>query len=144
MAIKTFQPTKKITVLIVDDHEVVRRGLTLILNQEPDFQVIGEARDGQEAVERVKESAPDIILMDWKMPRLDGLHAAIEIKRLSAESRILMLTGAPMEQSVVDILGQGIDGFVKKDISPEMLAQAIRVVHSGKPFFGSRYFRSID
>jgi DNA-binding NarL/FixJ family response regulator len=126
----------KIRILIADDHEVVRRGIVLVLRQEPDFQIIGEARDGQEAVSMVFDSVPDVILLDWKMPRLDGVLAAKEIRRQSATTRILMLSGAPVEAAVLDALDQGIDGFVHKDISPGDLAHAIRVVAEGKPYLG--------
>lgn len=127
---------KKIRILIVDDHEVVRRGLALVLSQEADFEVIGEAKDGVDAVAMVIETAPDIVLLDWKMPRMDGVQAAREIRRQMATSRILMLSGASVELSVLDTLDQGIDGFVNKDISPDLLAHAIRVVDSGKPYLG--------
>ena len=126
----------KIRILIADDHEVVRRGLALVLRQEPDFEIVGEARDGQEAVSMVFDSVPDIILMDWKMPRLDGVLAAKEIKHQSATTRILILSGAPIEAAVLDALDKGIDGFVHKDISPRDLAHAIRVVAQGKPYLG--------
>ena len=109
-------------ILIVDDHEVVRRGLALLLNQEPDLEVIGEARDGQESVSMVVEMQPDIVLLDWKMPRLDGLQAARQIRHKAAASRILMLSGAPLDSAVFDAIDQGIDGFVSKDISPADLS----------------------
>ena len=126
----------KIRILIADDHEVVRRGLALVLRQEADFEIAGEARDGQEAVSMVFDTVPDIILMDWKMPRLDGVLAAKEIRHQSATTRILMLSGAPVEAAVLDALDKGIDGFVHKDISPGDLAHAIRVVAQGKPYLG--------
>ena len=126
----------KIRILIVDDHEVVRRGLALVLDQEPDFQIIGEACDGQEAVSMVFDTVPDLVLLDWKMPRLDGVAAAKEIRQQLATTRILMLSGAPVEAAVFDALDQGIDGFVHKDISPVDLAHAIRIVAEGKPYLG--------
>ena len=125
-----------IRILIADDHEVVRRGLALLLKQETGLEVIGEARDGQETVSMVIELQPDIILLDWKMPRLDGLQAARQIRRNAAASRILMLSGAPLDSAVFDALDQGIDGFVNKDVSPAELAHAIRVVASGRPYLG--------
>lgn len=125
-----------IRILIADDHEVVRRGLALLLKQEPDLEVIGEARDGREAVSMVIEMQPDVVLLDWKMPHLDGLMAAQQIRLYVATSRILMLSGAPLDSSVLDALDQGIDGFVNKDVSPADLAHAIRIVAAGKPYLG--------
>ena len=127
---------EKIRILIADDHEVVRRGLTLLLSQEPGFEIVGEARDGQEAVTKVLATHPDILLLDWKMPRLDGIKAAKAIREQTTETRILMLSGAPLETAVLDALDQGIDGFVHKDISPSDLAHAIRVVNDGRPYLG--------
>jgi DNA-binding NarL/FixJ family response regulator len=125
-----------INILIVDDHEVVRRGLALLLRQEKDFQVIGEARDGREAVALAIELQPDIVLLDWKMPRMDGLQAAHRIKQHVATTRCLMLSGAPLETAVFDGLDQGIDGFVHKDSSPDDLFYAIRTVSRGNSYLG--------
>jgi DNA-binding NarL/FixJ family response regulator len=125
-----------IRLLIADDHEVVRRGLVLVLRQESGIQVIGEACDGQEAVSMAIELAPDVVLLDWKMPRLDGLQAAREIRLHAATSRVLMLSGAPLDARVLDTLDEGIDGFVHKDVSPADLAHAIRVIAAGKPYLG--------
>ena len=125
-----------IRLLIVDDHEVVRRGLALLLRQEEDLHVIGEAKDGREAVELAGELRPDVILLDWKMPRLDGLQAARQIRDSVSTTRILMLSGAPLDSAVFDALDQGIDGFVNKDVSPTDLAHAVRVVAAGRPYLG--------
>jgi DNA-binding NarL/FixJ family response regulator len=125
-----------IRILIADDHEVVRRGLILVLSQEPDFEIVGEARDGQEAINMVFDTVPDVIVLDHKMPRLDGILAAKEIRRQLVTCRILMLSGAPIETAVLEALDLGIDGYVHKDISPADLARAIRVVASGKPHLG--------
>jgi DNA-binding NarL/FixJ family response regulator len=107
-----------------------------MLNQEPDFEVIGEARDRQEAVSKVLESAPEILLLDWKMPLLDGVLAAKQIRKHAALTPILMLSGAPVEAAVLDALEEGINGFVHKDISPADLSHAIRVVAEGNPYLG--------
>jgi DNA-binding NarL/FixJ family response regulator len=126
----------KIRILIADDHEVVRRGLALVLRQEADFDVIGEAVDGKDALDKVLLLQPDILLLDWKMPRLDGLTAAGQIRAQNSSTRILMLSGAPLESVIFDALNHGVDGYVHKDISPADLAHAIRVVHKGKPYLG--------
>lgn len=125
-----------IRILIADDHEVVRRGLALVLKQEPDLQVVGEARDGREAVALAVELQPDIVVMDWKMPRMDGIRAAQEIRTQAPATRCLMLSGAPLETAVFDALEQGIDGFVYKDIAPDSLFFAIRSVAAGQPYLG--------
>jgi DNA-binding NarL/FixJ family response regulator len=127
---------QKIRILIADDHAVVRRGLILVLRQEPDFEVVGEARNGIEAIQMAKDSRPDLALLDWKMPDVDGLQAARKIKREAAEVRTLLLSGAPVEAAVLDALENGVDGFVHKDITPAGLAHAIRVVAAGKNFLG--------
>ncbi|MCA9991593.1 MAG: response regulator transcription factor [Anaerolineales bacterium] len=125
-----------IRILLADDHAVVRRGLVLVLRQEPDFVVVGEAQDGQEAVSMALALIPDLVLLDWKMPRLSGLQAAAEIKRNLATARTLILSGAPVEDAALDALDQGVDGFVHKDISPAGLAQAIRAVAAGQRYLG--------
>jgi DNA-binding NarL/FixJ family response regulator len=130
-------------ILIVDDHQVVRRGLALVLSQEPDFEIVGEARDGAEALNVAAELQPDIILLDWKMPRMDGLQAARAIRESVPAAHILMLSGAPLETAVFDALDQGIDGFVNKDVSPAELSHAVRVVASGKSFLGPDISRAL-
>ncbi|HFE67249.1 MAG TPA: response regulator transcription factor, partial [Chloroflexi bacterium] len=125
-----------IRIIIADDHAVVRQGLALVLGQEPDLQIVGEARDGAEAVALAAEMAPHLALLDWKMPRLDGLQAARQIKENQAGVRTLLLSGAPVETAVLDSLDQGVDGFVHKDISPAGLAHAIRVVAGGQRYLG--------
>ena len=125
-----------IRILIADDHEVVRRGLSLMLRQEPDFEVVGEARDGKEAVELTAVFHPTVVLLDWKMPRMDGLQAARAIKTAHPAIRTLMLSGAVIETAVLDSLDDGVDGHIHKDSSPSDLAHAIRIVAGGRPHLG--------
>ncbi len=134
---------RKIRILIVDDHEVVRRGLSLVLRQEDDFEIVGEAANGQEAISLIFDAVPDVVLIDWKMPQMDGLQAATQIKQQMSTTRVLMLSGAPLETAVLDALDEGIDGFVHKDISPNNLAHAIRVVAGGKPYLGSEITQAL-
>lgn len=129
-------PTDKIRIFIADDHEVVRHGLMLVLGQEPDFAIVGEAENGAEAVSKVAELVPNLALLDWKMPQMDGLQAAREIKKRIPAVRTMILSGATVETAVLDALDDGIDGFVHKDISPRQLAHAIRVVAGGKTYLG--------
>jgi DNA-binding NarL/FixJ family response regulator len=126
--------SQKIRILIADDHAVVRRGLALVLRQEPDFEIVGEASDGIEAVKMANYMSPDLVLLDWKMPRMDGLEAASQIRKLKSTVRTLLLSGAPIESAALDALDNGVDGFVIKDISPTELAYAVRVVASGKTY----------
>lgn len=133
----------QIRILIADDHEVVRKGLMLVLSQEPDFEVVGEARDGAEAVAKASGLSPDLVLLDWKMPELDGLAAAASIRRLAPTVRTLLLSGAPIEDAALDALDAGVDGFVHKDISPAGLAHAIRVVAAGKSYLGPEITRAL-
>ena len=126
--------TEKIRILIADDHAVVRRGLALVLRQEPDFEIVGEARDGIEAVKMASDMSPDLVLLDWKMSRMDGLEAASQIQQQQSGVRTLLLSGAPIESAALDALNHGVHGFVIKDISPRELAHAIRVVANGKAY----------
>ncbi len=125
-----------IRIIIADDHAVVRQGLVLVLGQESDLEIVGEARDGAEAVALAAEMEPHLALLDWKMPQLDGLQAARQIKEQQAEVCTLLLSGAPVETAVLDSLDQGVDGFVHKDISPAGLAHAIRIVAGGQRYLG--------
>jgi DNA-binding NarL/FixJ family response regulator len=133
----------QIRILIADDHEVVRKGLMLVLSQEPDFEVVGEARDGAEALAKASQLAPDLVLLDWKMPEMDGLAAAAAIRRHASTVRTLLLSGAPIEDAALDALDAGVDGFVHKDISPADLAHAIRVVAAGKSYLGPEITRAL-
>lgn len=133
----------KIRILIADDHAVVRRGLALVLRQEADFEIVAEVASGQEAVNRVFDYVPDVALLDWKMPGLDGLQTAQEIKRQMATVRTLILSGAMVDAAVLDMLDNGIDGFVHKDITPAELAHAIRVVDRGKSYLGPEVIQAL-
>ena len=133
----------RIRILIADDHEVVRKGLMLVLRQEPDFEIVGEAENGREAVDRAAALKPALILLDWKMPELDGLAAAAVIREQVPEVRTLLLSGAPIEDAALNSLGAGVDGFVHKDISPADLSHAIRVVASGKSYLGPEITRAL-
>ncbi|MCB9431319.1 MAG: response regulator transcription factor [Ardenticatenaceae bacterium] len=125
-----------IRILIVDDHAVVRRGLALVLRQEPDFEVVGEAEDGQTAVSLTQTLHPHVVVMDWKMPHLSGIEAAKAIKQGNKKIQTLLLSGAAVETAVLDALESGVDGFVHKDITPAGLAHAIRTVASGRRYLG--------
>lgn len=133
----------KIRLLIADDHVVVRRGLVLVLRQEPEFEVVGEATDGIEAVRYCCELMPDLVILDWKMPKMDGLQAAAQIRQTVPSVRTLLLSGAPIESAALDALDHGVDGFVLKDISPKDLTHAIRVVVKGQTYLCSEVSKAL-
>jgi len=132
-----------INILIADDHEVVRKGLVLVLGQEEDFYIVGEARNGLEALEKTPKLKPDLVLLDWKMPEMNGLDAAAELKRYYPTVRTLLLSGAPLDEAALDALDGGVDGFVHKDISPTDLARAVREVASGKTYIGQEVIAAL-
>ncbi|MFF4330624.1 response regulator [Streptomyces sp. NPDC001591] len=121
-----------IRVLIADDQPLVRRGLSLILAPHPDVEVVGEAGDGAEAVALAQELHPDVVVMDIRMPVLDGVRATAELARLHPRARVLALSTFDMDEYVVAALRAGAYGFLPKDVSPEELIAAVRTVHTGE------------
>ena len=132
-----------VRILVVDDHDIVRKGLTLMLGQEPDFEVVGEARDGVEALARTRELCPDVVILDLKMPQAGGEVAAREIRRQCPATRILILSGAELDAGVLDVLEAGVDGYVPKDVSPAELAHAIRAVAAGQAYIHADVTRAL-
>ncbi|MER8237262.1 response regulator [Streptomyces sp. NPDC101490] len=122
---------KRIRVLLVDDHQVVRRGLRTFLEVQDDIEVVGEASDGAEGVARAEELRPDVILMDVKMPGTDGMEALKRLRGLANPARVLVVTSFTEQRTVVPALRAGASGYVYKDIDPDALAGAIRSVHAG-------------
>ncbi|MBQ0830257.1 response regulator [Streptomyces tagetis] len=120
-----------IKVLLVDDHQVVRRGLRTFLEVQDDIEVVGEAADGAEGVERARELRPDVILMDIRMPGMDGVEALRRLRELDHPARVLIVTSFTERRTVVPALRAGAAGYVYKDVDPEALAGAIRSVHAG-------------
>ncbi|KIQ64572.1 LuxR family transcriptional regulator [Kitasatospora griseola] len=120
-----------IRVLLVDDHQVVRRGLRTFLEVQDDIEVVGEAADGAEAVERAGELAPDVVLMDLKMPRVDGIEALRLLREQANPAKVLIVTSFTEHRTMVPALRAGAAGYVYKDVDPEALAGAIRSVHAG-------------
>ncbi|MEU1788793.1 response regulator [Streptomyces sparsogenes] len=122
---------RRIRVLLVDDHQVVRRGLRTFLEVQDDIDVVGEAADGEEGVARAEELRPDVILMDVKMPGTDGVEALRRLRGLDNPARVLVVTSFTEQRTVVPALRAGAAGYVYKDVDPEALAGAIRSVHAG-------------
>jgi DNA-binding NarL/FixJ family response regulator len=119
-------------VLIVDDHALFRRGLQMVLKQEKDIEVVGEAGDGHEAVDKAQELMPDVILMDVRMPRRSGIEATQQIKDLLPHVKILMLTISDEEADLYDAIKAGASGYLLKEISIDEVADAIRSVWQGQ------------
>jgi DNA-binding NarL/FixJ family response regulator len=122
-----------ITVLLADDQALVRGGLRLIVNTQDDLQVVGEASDGREAIELARRLRPDVVLMDIRMPHLDGLEATRQLSSdpALAATRLLILTTFDLDAYVYEALRAGASGFLLKDAPPEQLVEAIRIVARG-------------
>jgi DNA-binding NarL/FixJ family response regulator len=123
-----------IRILLADDHTLVRRGVRLILEQEPDLSVVAEAADGAEAVERVRDTEVDLVVLDIAMPRMTGLQAAAEIARRRTPPRILMLSMHDNEQYFFGALKAGASGYVLKSVADEDLVGACRAAMRGETF----------
>ena len=119
-------------VLVVDDHALFRRGLEMVLEQEPDLELVGEASDGDEAIKRAEELMPDVILMDVRMPKRSGIEAAGEIRDLLPHVKILMLTISDDEADLYEAIKAGASGYLLKEIPIEEVAEAIRSVWAGQ------------
>ena len=131
------------TILIVDDQGLVRLGLRKIFDVEPGLSVVGEAHDGQQAVEAVRRLCPDVVLMDIRMPVLDGIEATRRIVALAPATRVLMLTTFGLENYVFDALRAGASGFLLKDAPPEEIAAAVRVVATGEAMLAPAVTRTV-
>lgn len=120
-----------IRILICDDHFMVRQGLSTYFELQDDFEVVGEAANGRQAVALIKELQPDVVLMDLMMPELDGLSALRSLKESSV--RVIMLTSFLDAEKAMSCIEEGAMGFLTKDIQPSDLVDAIRAVHRGEP-----------
>ncbi len=126
------RPQEPLRVLIVDDHALFRRGLEMVLDREPDIDVVGEAIDGHQALDRAQELMPDVVLMDVRMPKRSGIEATEAIKELMPHVKILMLTISDEEADLYDAIKAGASGYLLKEISTEEVAGAIRSVWAGQ------------
>ena len=122
-----------VRVLIVDDHAIVRKGIRALLSEVEGFEVVGEAENGQEAVQRAEETHPDVIVMDLLMPGMDGIEATRQITSRQPKTRILVLTSFAADNKVFPAIKAGAAGYLLKDSSPDELMRAIRQVHRGEP-----------
>jgi len=125
---------QRIRIVIAEDHTILREGLRALITSDPDFDVVGEAEDGLEAVSCAQRLNPDVVLMDLSMPRMNGMEAIREIKRVSPETKILVLTVHKNEEYILASFQAGARGYVLKDASHHQLIAAIRTVLKGNPY----------
>jgi len=125
---------KKITVLLADDHRILREGIRSLLEKEPDIEVVAEASEGGEAVAKAQQLSPDLVLMDITMPGMNGLEATRQIKALKPGVKVLILTMHESNQYISQFLRSGASGYVLKDTAAQELVGAIRAVNQGDAF----------
>jgi DNA-binding NarL/FixJ family response regulator len=125
-----------IRVLVVDDQPLVRSGFRMVLEERADIEIAGEASDGNEAIQLAREIDPDVILMDVRMPNLDGVEATRRLVEAGTRARILVLTTFDLDEYVYAAIRAGASGFLLKDVEPAELVDAIRVVAAGNSLFG--------
>ncbi len=121
-----------IRVLVCDDHDLFRKGLRMVLEAEEDIVVVAEAADGEQAVARVEELAPDVVLMDVRMPRMGGIDATRVIRQLFPATRIIVLTVSDEEDDLYGAVKAGANGYLLKEVSIEEVADAVRAVYGGQ------------
>jgi DNA-binding NarL/FixJ family response regulator len=124
--------TENIKVLLADDHTIVREGTCDMVQRQPDMEVVGEASDGVEPVELTKKLEPDVVVMDIAMPRLNGIEATIQLKKLRPSTAVLILTAYDTDQYLIAILEAGAAGYLLKNVRSDQLIEAIRAVFAGE------------
>ena len=125
-------------ILIVDDHEMVRKGLRSLLEEQPDLEVVAEARNGREAVTKALECRPDVVVMDFTMPELNGREATRQIRKELPETEVLILTMHESEELAREVVADGAKGYVLKSQAGNALVEAIRSIAQHKPYFTTR------
>jgi DNA-binding NarL/FixJ family response regulator len=133
----------KVRILIADDHELIRRGLTTVLADRADWSVVAEAADGRQACEMAARLTPEIVVLDLTMPQLNGLDATRQIRTSTPKSRILIVTAHESEQLLREVLDAGAMGYVLKSDAGRVLVQAIEALLDDRPFFTSTVARSV-
>ncbi|ALJ18966.1 response regulator [Microbacterium sp. No. 7] len=132
-----------IRVVLVDDQALFRAGIRMVVDSQPDLEVVGEAADGAEALRVVRAARPDVVLMDIRMPVMDGLAATAELLADPAPPRIVMLTTFDLDEAAARAIRQGASGFLLKDADPEFLLAAIRTVHAGSAVIAASATREL-
>lgn len=133
----------KISVLLVDDHPIVRKGLRSLLDAEADIQAIGEAEDGKEAVEKVGRLRPQVVVMDITMPGLNGLEATRQIRERFSQVQVVVLTMHTAEEYIFQILRAGASGYVVKRAAPSELISGVRAAYRGESFLSPSVSRTV-
>jgi DNA-binding NarL/FixJ family response regulator len=118
-------------VVVVDDQDLVRAGFRMVLDSQPDITVVGEAADGDEALAVLAENPADVVMMDIRMPRLDGIEATRRVVAEHPGTRVIVLTTFDLDSSVSNAIAAGASGFLLKDVTPEFMIEAVRTVHRG-------------
>ncbi|MEH0153572.1 response regulator transcription factor [Limibacter armeniacum] len=126
---------EKINVLLVDDHVIVRNGIKMLLGQETDIKVVDEASDGQESIEKYKQLSPDVVVMDIRMPRMNGIEATAELLKVDPAVKILILSMHDDEEYILDAIHKGAMGYVLKDAGNDEFLRAIHTVDKGEKYF---------
>jgi DNA-binding NarL/FixJ family response regulator len=142
------EPTGAIRVVIVDDHALFRRGLDRVLADEPDIEVVGEAADGVEAVARVRDLTPDVVIMDVRMPRATGIEAARTVRSVVPETKVIILTVSDLEEDLYEAVKAGVSGYLLKEVAIAEVADAVRAVAAGhslvSPSMASKLFTEFN
>ncbi len=137
LAATTVAASTRIRILIADDHPIVRDGLRKLLNLEEDFDIVGEASDGREVLDLVREHEPDIVLLDLRMPNMDGLTALQNLQQVSKKTRVIILTASEDKNEFIQAMKLGCSGIVLKQTAPELIIKSIRKVNAGEIWLDS-------
>ena len=127
-------PAKIIKVLLVDDHQLVRKGLKMIMESEKNIKVIDEAEDGSEAIIKTVKLRPDVVVMDINMPELNGLDSLKKMRDMGINSRVIIITGKPSKDSIITATKMGAKGYLSKNADPEVMVKAILDVSRGRSY----------
>ncbi len=130
-------PKRKIRIVLADDHPIVRDGLKKMLSLESDLEVVGEANDGREALEQIQMHEPDILLLDLRMPNLDGLSALQTLQHINRKTKVIILTASEDKNEFVQAMKLGCSGIVLKQTAPELIVKSIRKVNAGEIWLDS-------
>jgi two-component system nitrate/nitrite response regulator NarL len=136
-AVAPDQPKRPIRVVLADDHPIVRDGLRKLLSLEDDIEVVGEASDGREVLQVVQETEPDVVILDLRMPNLDGLSALQALQQTNKKARVIVLTASEDKNEFVQAMKLGCSGIVLKQTAPELIIKSIRKVHAGEIWLDS-------